>query len=280
MNINRKVQLAQLDLLLEVERICKKFNIKYFLVGGTLIGAVRHKGFIPWDDDIDVGMLREDYDKFIEVCRDELSNEYNLIDWNSDIYSPHPFLKLKIKKTNYEEEISLNCNINNEIFIDIFPYDNAPDNIINRKIQEVKSVFYKKMLLLNANFNIVDNKNSIKKNIYIIMKYIARTKKIHYWKHKFEKNQVKYRNLNTKYVVSLGGSYSYSKELKLRKILENIDDISFEGYKFKAPKEYHKYLTEIYGDYMKLPPEADRKGKHKIKNIDLGNYEIKNKCKV
>ena len=86
----RKVQLVQLEIAKEIDRICKKNNIKYFLIGGSLLGAIRHQGFIPWDDDLDVGMLRDDYEKFLKVAGDELQEKYKIIDWKSDGDYPHP----------------------------------------------------------------------------------------------------------------------------------------------------------------------------------------------
>ena len=154
MNINDqdRVKCAQLDMLVELKRICEKNGIAYFLVGGTLIGAIRHCGFIPWDDDIDVGMLREDYERFISLCKTELSDEYALYDWHKDEKSPIPFLKMKIKGTHYREKLSKETTINDEIFIDIFPYDNAPDSGLNRKIQALKNIIYKKIILLKSEF--------------------------------------------------------------------------------------------------------------------------------
>ena len=124
----RKVQLTELKILEKIDEICKKNNINYFLIGGTLLGAVRHKGFIPWDDDIDVGMLREDYEKFINVClkNGALGKDYYLHCNESDNDYFIPFIKVKKNNTTFAEKNIENINTHKGIFLDIFPYDNVP----------------------------------------------------------------------------------------------------------------------------------------------------------
>lgn len=137
MDKSELVKYAQLDLLIELDRICKKNGINYFLVGGTLIGAIRHNGFIPWDDDIDVGMLRADYEKFEKACEKDLNPEYAKYDWHIDSASPLPFLKLKIKGTHYREYFSKDSNMNDAIFIDIFPYELNTGKVIIETIEKL-----------------------------------------------------------------------------------------------------------------------------------------------
>lgn len=98
--ILRKVQLAQLDMAKEVKRICNKYNINYFMDSGTLLGAVRHRGFIPWDDDLDFGMLREDYEKFLKIATTELDSKFFLQTWKNDDGFPYGFSKIR-KKIRY-----------------------------------------------------------------------------------------------------------------------------------------------------------------------------------
>ena len=99
----RKVQLVQLEIAKEISRVCDENGIKYFLTGGTLLGAVRHGGFIPWDDDLDIGMFRQDYEKFLEIAPVSLREQYKIIDWNSDQSYPHPMGKVIKKGTLYKE---------------------------------------------------------------------------------------------------------------------------------------------------------------------------------
>ena len=126
------VKQAQMDLLAELDRICKKWDIPYFLTAGTLIGAVRHSGFIPWDDDLDTGLLRKYCDRLEEACKQDLDPNYYLHSWKTDPASPHCFYKLKIKGTHYPEEIAAGTKMDDGIFIDIFPFDRIPSG---RKLQ-------------------------------------------------------------------------------------------------------------------------------------------------
>ncbi len=278
MTTEELVKCAQLDMLAELDRICKINDIPYFAVGGTLIGAIRHDGFIPWDDDIDVGMLRDNYEKFKKVCQNELSKEYSLFDWNRDTLSPLPFLKMKIKGSHYREELSKKTEMNDEIFIDIFPFDNAPDNKILQMRQGIINTFLKKILLLKYGFSI-DGDSIIKKVVYLPFKLVSKLNKEKKWKELFDKNAQRYNNINTTKVVNLCGAYSYKKELKDRYYLESLILHKFEGLMISIPENYDSYLREVYGDYMVLPPESQRVSRHGVSFIDLGEYKVKNSLK-
>ena len=122
-NTLRKLQLAELQTLLQIDRVCKKHGIPYFLDGGTALGAVRHKGFIPWDDDMDIGMLRPDYERFLEVARAELEPEYELVEPRTNDRLAGMFAKVWKKGTVFETEETRDAGIAQGIFVDIFPYD-------------------------------------------------------------------------------------------------------------------------------------------------------------
>lgn len=269
------VKYAQIDLLLELDRICKKRGLKYILGGGTLIGAIRHNGFIPWDDDIDVGMPRNDYDKLIEICDEELDPEYEKTDWFVDEASPIPFLKLKIKGTHYKEGLTKNTNINDAVYIDIFPFDNAPDSKIKRKIQGTQIYLLKKILLLRCGFTIDDNKVFWKKALYQILKTFSKVKSVRNWKITTENVLRRYNQEPTECIVSMCGAYAYRKEIDGADLFEWIDLHEFEGFQLPIPHDYDVFLRRRYGDYMQLPPEKERYGRHEISVIDLGNYQIR-----
>ena len=268
------IKCAQLDLLNEFKRICNSYNLKYTLVGGTLIGAVRHNGFIPWDDDIDVGMLRKDYDKFIEICDKELDKHFYIKDWNNDKLSPNPFLKMKIKHTHYKEKIAKDANVDDGIFIDIFPFDNIPDNGILREFQRIKLFLLKKIVLLKCNYNL--NETGFKRKfLYNSLRLISMTRKLEDWKKSYTQNIKKYNNYETDKVANLCGSYSYDRESIEKEIFNDFISHEFEKYTYSITKGYHEYLSHVYGDYMQLPPEEQRKGRHEIFEIDLGGYKVK-----
>ena len=121
--ILRRLQLTQLDIAKEIKRVCEKNDIKYWLESGTLLGAVRHKGFIPWDDDLDIAMRRDDYERFKKIAPRDLSSEYFFQSWETDENFGLPFAKVRKRKTIYKEIKAKNSKANNGIFVDIFPYD-------------------------------------------------------------------------------------------------------------------------------------------------------------
>ena len=265
---------AQMDLLIELDRICKKHNIRYFLIGGTLIGAIRHEGFIPWDDDIDVGMLREDYDRLRKVCDEDLDPAYFLHDWNSDPASPHPFYKLKICGTHYPETLAAKSDMNDSIYIDVFPYDNAPNSRFLRKLHQMKIYLMRKILLLRCNFDLSGNRTG-RKLLYGVLKLLSHIRSVEGWKRTFTRVQRQYNNKPTETVVNLGGAYSYARESVLHSNVEKTIPHTFEGRNFEIPAGYDAFLRNCYGDYMQLPPEEQRVGKHEIVGIDFGSYQIR-----
>lgn len=280
MNSLRKLQLIQLDLLLELKKICKKTGISYFLVGGSMIGAVRHRGFIPWDDDIDVGMLREDYDKFLCACQNELSKEYRLYNWDTDADFPLPFSKLMVRGTKLREDISSNSSTCSEIFIDIFPLDAAPSFRMAQIMHGSIAVILKKALLIRMNYRLSEQtfglQRLLNKSLYAILKILTIWISTQKLKNLYEWNAKRYDKNNTTYVVNIAGAYSYIKELKKRYYFNDLAEVYFEGENISIPTQYDLYLKEVYGNYMQLPSKECRVPRHTI-FIDFGNYNIKNK---
>lgn len=276
MDMAQQVKLAQLDLMTELDRICKKHSLRYFMVGGTLIGAVRHNGFIPWDDDIDVGMLWEDYEKLREICAQELDPAYWLHDWENDPNSPHPFYKLKIRGTHYREEIAGSSKMDDGIFIDIFPFDNAPEGTAAQKRQGMTLKLLRKIILVRCGFDL--GKGSVpKKLVYGALKLFSYLRPLTGWKKSFQKLRTRYNTGKSAYVVNMCGAYSYEKEKKPREMMEKVVEHVFESGSFSIPEDYDTYLRGCYGDYMQLPPEEKRVGIHHVQHIDLGGYELRSR---
>ncbi|MGL6105769.1 LicD family protein [Romboutsia sp.] len=265
-----KLHKLELKIALELKKICDKHQIKYFLIAGTMLGAVRHGGFIPWDDDMDIGMLREDYEKFIMVCKKELSEEYFLQTWNSDSEYAFSYAKIRINNTRIIEKFSENSNAHSGIFIDIFPFDNVPDNKIKRKVQCKEIYILRRLLCIKKGYGKEYFTSAQDKFKYEILKCISNLFSFKYLKEKLCKTLTKYNRVSSECVFT-DGSYGYDKETIKREWVTNLSTINFEGEEFLAINEYRDYLSYFYGEYMILPP-VDKRGGHEIIDINFGIY--------
>lgn len=252
----RKLQLIQLDMLKEVDRVCKKNNIKYCIIAGTLLGAVRHKGYIPWDDDADVAMVREEYEKFRMAVKNDLeSDKFFFQDYKNTENYRWGYGKIRRKNTECIRLGQEHINYPTGVFIDVFPLDNVPDNCILRGFHNFVCTIIRKFLW--SEVGKVSEKNSIKRFFYKIMAYVSKEKifkkyeKLVQWSNKKVTKRVRILTFPT----PKKKCYGY-----FRKWYEELEDISFENYLFPAPKDYDEYLTFKFGEYLKLPPEKERCG--------------------
>ena len=166
----RKVQLVQLEIAKEISRVCDENGIKYFLTGGTLLGAVRHGGFIPWDDDLDIGMFRQDYEKFLEIAPVSLREQYRIIDWKSDQSYPHPMGKVIKKGTLYKESKRKDQG-EQGIWVDVFPYDNIPNLNNDFQARIFKLKILRGLVRAKCNYQTWHSENGV-----IWSKYITKSK--------------------------------------------------------------------------------------------------------
>ncbi len=264
-NVLRQHQLLMLSMLKELDRICKKHNIKYMLFAGSMLGAVRHKGFIPWDDDLDVVMLRDEYEKFLLVAEKELDKQtYFLQKENSPHWHMH-FSKLRKNNTAcIERYIPKDSETHMGIYIDIFPCDNLSDSKILRKMQ----FFSSKVVIaksLDKRGYLTDSK--VKKMFQFFCKALP-SKPFS----AFAKNKGK--NKTQMVHTFFGGSSAYLKAIYPRKWLENTILMQFEDSEFPVSEFYDELLTTLYGEYMTPLPESQRGKKVHAEIIDLENsYE-------
>ena len=249
-----EVKQIELDLLIRLDEICKKNNLRYYLCGGTLLGAVRHKGFIPWDDDIDVLMPRDDFQKLLELP-DEKNDEVKKISWKNG-ESIYPFIKLVNTKTAIKEKY-LDKEVLTSVWIDIFPLDGMPDSDrkIKKKFRRIK--FYK-TLLLTAYSEIGTGATWYSTALKYILIPICRRLNTVKLCDKLNRISSEY-DINTSPYVG-GFLWGYGPQEKMPKSFLEPCEVTFEGKKFRAPSCWDYYLKSLYGDYMKLPPEEKRKG--------------------
>ena len=245
----------QLEILGYVTDYCDKNGIEYFLDCGTLLGAVRHKGYIPWDDDIDIGMLRPSYEKFLREFN-KSSKKYRAysIENNNSFCSPHA----KVMDTDtilYEpDENGRKLSVN----IDVFIYDNAPDDDKLLKIAFNKRDFYRNLNQLRT-LNNKPNGNIFRRNLIRFLRILVKPFKKNYFCIKMIENSKKYANTQTNRV---GNFTSYSRTVCNRHVFDEYTTVEFEGKTYKAPKGYDEWLRSFYGDYMQLPPPEKRVSHH------------------
>lgn len=264
------IQQILLGFLLEVDRICKKHNIKYFLGGGSLLGAVRHKGFIPWDDDADVMMLRKDYDRFLSVLPSELPNYLFAQTQENEKDSHFPFTKLRINNTLLSTEFTSKFpNIHNGIFLDVLAQDYTSNNAFLRKIH-MKATASSRWLMLDkwrgTSVKANSRFSSLCANILRKIFPLGFLQKVQNKLISLHKNMK-----NPKYLFDSMGR-NVSRGAFPAEWLDEAIWVDFENAKLPIPKEYDKYLKYLYGDYMEMIPVSERHVSHDIKQIDLGEY--------
>lgn len=257
----KQVWAVMLDMLVEIDRVCKKHNIKYFASSGTMLGAIRHKGFIPWDDDIDIMMMREDYEKLCEVAADEFHSPYFFQTEWTDRGSLRGHAQLRNSMTTgiLSSEYERDLRINQGIFIDIFPMDAIPDNkevfIKNmKKANRMKSLYYF-VSSFTDRFYVPKNKN-IKYYIRAVLHKLipdVKNKFIDYDKFykKYEELCCAANSENTKMIGLLGLHYN-DKYLRYREDFTESIDVPFEFITIPVPKNYDHALKNVFGDYMKF----------------------------
>lgn len=248
----KQIQLQILDV---VKAFCDQNEIDYWIDSGTLLGAIRHKGYIPWDDDIDVGMLREDYDKFMSEFN-EKNERYRFVSVENtpEFYAPHG----KVCDTSTvlfepdEEGHKLSINI------DIFVYDNAPDDdAAVEKMYDIRD-FLRKIFAIKNQKKITDG-NFVKLILKLVRRRVYR---VLFWGNLMQKmveNSKKYAEKETKRV---GNFTAYTRMVCDKRVFDGFVDVEFEGKMYKAPSGYDEWLRSFYGDYMELPPEEKRISHH------------------
>lgn len=271
----KTVQAIVFGILKAIDKICKEHNIEYFLAGGTLLGAIRHGGFIPWDYDGDVMMTRENYEKFIAVAQDSLPDTLFLQTPKSD-KDNHFYTKVRLNGTVFSTEFTQKFkNLHQGIFVDIFAHDKTASGKMGQKLHRNMTVLARSLVFNKWGGTKVkgaeqDGSNKIIRGIATVIKTVLPMKFLEWFQ--FFVIKLYRKNIKTEYLYD-GMGQNLRRGAFFKSWLEEAIDWDFEGYSFPVPKEYKKYLTWLYGDYEELIPCSERHISHDITRLDLGKYE-------
>ena len=266
----RKYQMAQLELMEMTDRVCAQLGIEYYLIGGTLLGAVRHGGFIPWDADIDIAMKRDHYEKFRAYWAEQSSEQYFYQDHTTEKnhLSPHALLRIKgthvvmkgRKTEKYQPEYD-------GIYLDIFPLDEPPAEKKLQEAQMKKIKQIKRIIELKAAYTYGSATGTAKKVLKKITQLLLMPLTLPMLQNMLHNTMKKYSGSGSGYLVSMASHYSYWKQLMRSEIYGEPVRIDFEGRQFLAPAQKEAYLTQLYRNYMELPPVEKR-----YSDLDLIEY--------
>ena len=266
------LQKKQLDLLKAFIRVCDKYNLRYFLVGGSALGAVRHKGFIPWDDDIDVGLLREDYDKFITLQKEFEGTPYFIQTWKSDPHYIYSYGKLRDSSTTFIEDMYTNHVINHGVWIDIFPIDGMSKTIQPREklAKRVRYIWWQVyMSYLGALVRKVRKRTFFKDILLNIVGGLFYIFDIAHYRNKHTDKYAKKISLKECKMAGNMFGFNMKREAMPIDLFQECVKLPFEDIEVNVLKDYDQYLRNLYGDYMKLPPADKQVGHHYNKGLSL-----------
>lgn len=254
----RRLQLTQLEMLKVIDSFCKEHHIRYSLYAGTLLGAVRHKGFIPWDDDLDLCMDRSNYDRFIREWLNDGPSGYIIQNKEIEPRFTQSFTKVRKEHTAYLQDENERGQWNTGIFVDIFPIDRIPGDKIRQFFFYFNVLLYQ---LYTREFPPPLSGRIMKSTASVILKATSfkplrkKLRQYHY------RNLVRYDKDKKLPMVAIEMTATL-KQILPRELMKEFVELPFEGCLFPCMKLYKEYLTEKYGDYEQLPPEKDRRWRH------------------
>lgn len=269
----RRMQLIELDLLKEFDRVCRLHNIPYVITDGTMLGAVRHNGFIPWDDDADVCMLREDYERFKKEAMIDLNPDLCFFQDNTtDPFYRWGYGKLRRVGTEHVRVGQEHLKCKTGIFIDIMPYDDIPKSLIGQLVQNFYCYCCRKIL-----WSEVGKKNTkgFKRVWFSLLSHIP-IEQVYKFLSLYTNRSRNDSPNRVRLLLFIPPGREYTKKPlndrygMTKKWIKERSEFVFEGIKVYGSRDYDDFLTWKYGDYMRLPPEGQRKGHAQVSYIDFG----------
>lgn len=275
----KKLHSIQLEILDDLMHVCKKEGLTIILQAGSLIGAVLYKGFIPWDDDIDLFMTRKEYDHLLEVFPKEFGHKYIVQTPKTEPTATFGFMKIRKIDTSFVEVETSGFPMHKGIFIDVCPLDNAPNSKLKQVLHSTGCFILRHITIACALYKYpskqmkVFRKHSLKLHLFMLVREfigftfsflsVGRLNRL------TEVFCAKYKNHNTKYFVEIYGQDGYFKTLYPKTVFLNTVLLDFEGRKIPAPATYDSILRKKYGDYTIIPP-PEKRTQHWVAGIDFG----------
>ena len=266
------LQAKQLDILKAFIRVCEKHNLTYFLVYGTALGAIRHKGFIPWDDDIDVGMPRADYEKYIQLQSEYEGTPYFIQTFKSDPCYIYNYAKLRDSSTTFLENAFKNHRINQGVFIDVFPVDGMSKAEGDReKIGKKNKFIWRQVYFsyLPALRRKVRKRTWFKDILLNIVAGLFYVFDIAHYRNKRVERFVRQVPFEEAKMAGIMFGFTWRINCMPADIFRETIKVPFEDIEVRVVKDYDRYLTLLYKDYMKFPPKEQQVGHHYNSGVSL-----------
>lgn len=262
----QEIQAVSLEILKQVADLCEKLHLRYFLTYGTLIGAIRHKGFIPWDDDIDIMMPRKDYEELLSFFMAHKEDYPNLKLFNSETCPDYPYMIARFSDNRYRLEVDNEKDYGIGIFIDVYPLDGLGNTLsdairFGRKGDILSTFCYQSTRVHYDPVTMTSGHKLFKAIVKLPVFLIAKTFGKKYFQRQLDR-LVKIPYDEAEYVGPVVWLVGGEENIFPRNWFDELIDVPYEQYKFKVPKSYDQFLYKMYGDYMKLPPEKERVGHH------------------
>ncbi len=263
----RELQLKQLPMLEYFRDFCEKNGLTFYLIGGGLIGALRNGGFVSWDDDVDVMLPREDYEKLPGLWREQHADgRFRLLKTDDEMFTGNIFITITDTSCTMVKTNQTEVDIPHGLVLDVFPLDVAPDGRFARKMQFVWTMIYSLFLAQI----VPENNGGLMAFGSRVLLGIFRGKKIRnrIWR-MAERHMTKYKLSENKCVTELCAGPKWMRPEYPKRIYEGVDYVTFEGLRMPCMKGYDEYLTMVFGDYMTPPPKEQQKPHHDIAYLDL-----------